>query len=39
VERVSGMAHLTGIPVDVIAAKGPRAANDWSGIASDAEAP
>jgi formate dehydrogenase len=32
-ERVSGMAHLTGIPVDVRPAAGPRATDDWSGIA------
>lgn len=32
-ERVSGMAHLTGIPVDVRPAAGPRAVGDWSGIA------
>ena len=33
-ERVSGMAHLTGIPVDVRPAAGPRATDSWSGIAS-----
>jgi len=33
-ERVSGMAHLTGIPVEVRPAAGPRAAENWSGIAS-----
>jgi anaerobic selenocysteine-containing dehydrogenase len=32
-EGVSGMAHLTGILVDVRPAAGPRATNDWSGIA------
>lgn len=32
-ERLSGMAHLTGIPVDVRPAAGPLAADDWSGIA------
>ena len=31
-ERVSGMAHLTGIPVDVRPAAGPLAGDDWSGI-------
>jgi hypothetical protein len=31
-ERVSGMAHLTGIPVDVRPAAGPQATDDWSGI-------
>jgi formate dehydrogenase len=33
IERVSGMAHLTGIPVDVTPAAGPRAEDSWSGIA------
>ena len=32
-ERVSGMAHLTGIPVEVRPAAGPLAGHDWSGIA------
>ena len=32
-ERVSGMAHLTGIPVDVRPAAGPLAPESWSGIA------
>jgi anaerobic selenocysteine-containing dehydrogenase len=32
-ERVSGMAHLTGIPVDVRRAEGPLAPDSWSGIA------
>jgi anaerobic selenocysteine-containing dehydrogenase len=31
-ERVSGMAHLTGIVVDVRPAAGPRAVGSWSGI-------
>jgi formate dehydrogenase len=31
-ERVSGMAHLTGIPVDVRPAAGPLAGDSWSGI-------
>ncbi len=31
-KRVSGMAHLTGIPVTVQPAGGPRDATDWSGI-------
>ncbi len=36
-ERVSGMAHLTGIPVEVRPAAGPQAADSWSGLpASDA---
>lgn len=30
-ERISGMAHLTGIPVDVRPAAGPRA-DTWSGL-------
>lgn len=33
IERVSGMAHLTGFPVEVTPAAGPRATDDWSGIA------
>lgn len=32
-ERVSGMAHLTGIPVSVTAATAPPDATSWSGIA------
>lgn len=32
-ERVSGMAHLTGIPVEVRRAQGPLAPDSWSGIA------
>ena len=32
-ERVSGLAHLTGIPVDVRPAAGPLAPESWSGIA------
>jgi formate dehydrogenase len=32
-ERVSGMAHLTGIPVDVSPASAPQDAGSWSGIA------
>lgn len=31
-ERVSGMAHLTGIPVEVGPAGGPRDATSWSGL-------
>jgi formate dehydrogenase len=31
-ERVSGMAHLTGIDVDVRPAAGPRDVRSWSGI-------
>lgn len=33
-ERVSGMAHLTGIVVDLRPAAGAQAAHDWSGIAA-----
>ncbi len=33
-EPLSGMAHLTGIPVDVRPAAGPLAPDSWSGIAS-----
>lgn len=33
-ERVSGMAHLTGIVVDIQRAAGARAPQDWSGIAA-----
>jgi formate dehydrogenase len=33
-ERVSGMAHLTGLPVDVKPADGPRDPTSWSGISS-----
>ncbi|MDX2168294.1 MAG: molybdopterin-dependent oxidoreductase [Deltaproteobacteria bacterium] len=31
-ERVSGMAHLTGIPVEVKPAAGPQATESWSGL-------
>ena len=31
-ERVSGMAHLTGIPIEVRRAAGPQDASDWSGL-------
>jgi anaerobic selenocysteine-containing dehydrogenase len=34
IERVSGMAHLTGFLVDVRPAAGPLAADSWSGIAA-----
>ena len=33
IERVSGMAHLTGIVVDVRPAAGPQDETSWSGIA------
>ena len=31
-ERVSGMARLTGIPIEVQRASGPQDASDWSGL-------
>ena len=34
IDPVSGMAHLTGVPVDVRPAVGPRATDDWSGVGS-----
>jgi anaerobic selenocysteine-containing dehydrogenase len=34
IERISGMAHLTGILVDVRPAAGPLASDSWSGIAA-----
>ncbi len=37
-ERVSGMAQLTGIPVSVRPAAGPRDCRSWSGITDPAEA-
>ncbi len=35
-ERVTGMAHLTGIPVDVRKASGPIDPTSWSGLSADA---
>jgi formate dehydrogenase len=35
-DRVSGMAHLTGIPVEVRPAAGPQDGADWSGIGATA---
>jgi hypothetical protein len=32
IERLSGMATLTGIPVDVRPAAGPQATESWSGL-------
>jgi formate dehydrogenase len=32
IERISGMARLTGIPVDVRPAAGPQATGSWSGL-------
>jgi formate dehydrogenase len=34
-ERISGMAHLTGIPVEVTPAAGPQAEGSWSGLQDD----
>ncbi len=34
-EKVSGMAHLTGFTVDLRPAAGPRDTTSWSGIAED----
>ena len=36
-ERVSGMAQLTGIPVSVRPAAGPRDCRSWSGISDPTE--
>lgn len=38
VETVSGMAHLTGIPVRIEAAKGPIDVRSWTGIKESANA-
>lgn len=35
-ERISGMARLTGIAVSVVPARGPRDERSWSGIGPDA---
>lgn len=32
IDRLSGMAHLTGIPVTVVPAQGPQNPGDWSGL-------
>jgi hypothetical protein len=32
IERISGMARLTGIPVEVRPAAGPQATQSWSGL-------
>jgi hypothetical protein len=32
IEKLSGMAHLTGFVVDVSPAAGPRDATNWSGV-------
>ncbi|MCU0270603.1 MAG: hypothetical protein MUF83_18435, partial [Acidimicrobiales bacterium] len=34
IDPASGMAHLTGIPVEVRPAAGPLDPTDWSGIAA-----
>jgi formate dehydrogenase len=39
IERVSGMAKLTGIPVEVRPAAGPQAADHWSGVPRDEARP
>jgi formate dehydrogenase len=36
IERVSGMAHLTGIPVEVRPAAGPQDPSSWSGLPAGA---
>jgi formate dehydrogenase len=38
-EPLSGMAHLTGIPVEVRPAAGPLAPDSWSGIADPVRLP
>ena len=38
VEQVSGMAHLTGIPVRIEPAAGPIDQRSWTGIAESANA-
>jgi formate dehydrogenase len=35
IERLSGMAHLTGIPVEVRPAAGPQDPRSWSGLPED----
>ncbi len=36
IEQISGMAHLTGIPVEIKPAAGPFAEDSWSGLPEDA---
>ncbi len=36
IDPTSGMAHLTGIPVTVAPAAGPRDPSDWSGLPAEA---
>ncbi|MEM7020946.1 MAG: molybdopterin dinucleotide binding domain-containing protein, partial [Pseudomonadota bacterium] len=35
IERISGMAHLTGIPVEVKPAAAPLVKQSWSGLSED----
>ncbi|MDX2302725.1 MAG: molybdopterin-dependent oxidoreductase [Microscillaceae bacterium] len=35
IDKISGMAHLTGIPVEIKKADGPQAAYSWSGLEKD----
>ena len=35
VEPVSGMAHLTAIPIEVVPAEGELVRESWSGLAED----
>lgn len=35
IEKVTGMAHLTGIPVEVKKADGPQETRSWSGLPSE----
>jgi formate dehydrogenase len=35
IERVSGMAHLSGIPVEVRPARGPQDPTSWSGLPAE----
>jgi hypothetical protein len=37
-DPASGMAHLTGIPVEVAPAAGPRDDRDWSGLPAEERA-
>jgi len=39
IEKISGMANLTGFPVDVFPAAGPRTKESWSGIAEQPPQP
>ncbi len=35
IDKISGMAHLTGIPVEIKPATGPQAPHSWSGLEQD----